>query len=308
MIGKYMRGRLGNQLFQYATLRYIQEINGNKDKLILNFSKYVYSKGFENELNYFNIKEFKESDNIKITVSQQFYIILFRIIKRLIRLLKKDKYYQIRNNIEKKSSKFLIKKGIYWKEDGYLNILPTNKKNKIVIGHFESSKNFNPIREKLLKEITPKEKPLKSNKQLYDIINSTNSVCVSIRRGDFVDNKKFSKIFNVCGINYFTKAIDIMQKKIKDPVFIIFSDDIEWCKKNINIKGKMYFENGKDPVWEKIRLMYNCKHFILSNSTFSWWAQYLSRNEQKIVIAPSRWLNKGFYKDIYDDNWILIDN
>ena len=47
MISKYMRGRLGNQLFQYATLRYIQEVNGNKDQIFLNFSKYVYSKDFE---------------------------------------------------------------------------------------------------------------------------------------------------------------------------------------------------------------------------------------------------------------------
>ena len=103
-----------------------------------------------------------------------------------------------------------------------------------------------------------------------------------------------------------------MQKKLKDPTFFVFSDDIDWVKKNMKFPKSTYFETGDDPVWEKIRLMYSCKHFIISNSTFSWWAQYLSRNKKKIVIAPSRWGNQT-YKckneliDIYQEDWILVD-
>lgn len=308
MISKYMRGRLGNQLFQYATLRYIQEVNGNKDQIFLNFSKYVYSKDFENELKYFNVKEYTEKEKLDISFTQKKIILLFKIQKRIIRFIRPNDYYKIRHNLETKKAKKLISKGIYWKEDGYLNITPSNKKNKVAIGHFESKENFDSIREKILEEITPINKPLEKNKKLYNIINKKNSVCISIRRGDFVTNKEFSKKFNVCGIDYFEKSVKKIKEKVKNPVFIIFSDDIEWCKKNIKLDGEVYFEDGTDPVWEKLRLMYSCKHFIISNSTFSWWAQYLSRNKDKVVIAPGKWLNTGYYYDIYDKNWILINN
>ena len=311
MISKYMRGRLGNQLFQYAAIRYIQEINGNNDIINLNFSKYVYSKNFENELKYFNVKDYNEVDKIQISITQKINIILYKILKRIIRFLFPKNYYIYRYNLEDKVSKRLIKRGIYWKEDGKLTITSTKKRNKIVIGHFESKDNFNSIKDKLIKEITPKYPILEKNKELYKTILNNNSVCISIRRGDFVENKEFSKIFNVCNKNYFEEAIKEINKRINNPVYIIFSDDIKWCKKEFKdnkLMKKIYFEDGTDPVWEKLRLMYSCKNFIISNSTFSWWAQYLSRNNKKIVIAPKKWKNTGHWKDIYEKEWILINN
>ena len=305
MISKYMRGRLGNQLFQYAAIRYIQEINGNNDDLYLNFSKYVYSKNFENELKYFKVKNYNEVNKIKINIIQYILILYF---KRIIRYINPKEYYKKRYDIENKYNNFLTKHGIYWKEEGKLDIKKSKKTNKIVIGHYESKENFDNIKELLIKEIEPKEKPLKKNKNLYDVINSSNSVCISIRRGDFVTNPEFSKKFNVCDKTYFENAVKLMNKKINNPVYIVFSDDIEWCKENLNFGKNMFFEDGTDPVWEKLRLMYSCKHFIISNSTFSWWAQYLSRNKNKVVIAPSKWNNSGYTKDIYDEKWITIKN
>ncbi|MBQ3292945.1 alpha-1,2-fucosyltransferase [Candidatus Saccharibacteria bacterium] len=308
-IGKYMRGRLGNQLFQYAAMRQVQEINGNKDKLYINFSRYVYSLGFENGLKDFKIKPYLEVNRIEISVLQGISIFFDKIIKRVYRQLNPKKYKKFRYDFENRRAAKMQKRGIYWKEDGALKLSPTGAKNKILIGHFESSKNFDTIRDCLLKEIQPINPPLVKNKNMYDSILNTESVCVSIRRGDFVNNVKFSKNFNVCGVDYFENAIKLMKKYVKNPVFVIFSDDIEWCKKNIPVNtDRVIFEDGDDPVWEKLRLMYSCKHFIISNSTFSWWAQYLSRNNKKIVIAPKVWSKFGYNGDLYDRSWILLDN
>ena len=141
-------------------------------------------------------------------------------------------------------------------------------------------------------------------------------MCVSIRRGDFVEDPKARGRFYVCKPSYFKEAVQRMQKEVKNPKFFIFSDDIEWCKKNLDFFPKgTQFEPLENPVYEKLRLMYNCKHFIISNSTFSWWAQFLSRNDKKVVIAPKVWKKNTYYSkcfggnmDIYQKGWILIDN
>lgn len=305
MVSKFMRGRLGNQLFQYATARKIQLLN-NDDSLNFDFTKYVESKGFEDELKYFNVKPYS-TNSIRIGIWNYIIIVIVRIIKRLIRFFDKNNYYLKRYNYENKINKFLIKHGIYWKEDGKINILPTNKKNKLLIGHFECKDNFDDIRNVLLDELEPKEDILEKNKKLYNMIKNTNSVCITIRRGDYVTNSKFAKVFNICSIDYYQKAINVIKEKVDNPVFFVFSDDIEWCKNNIDISGEKYYEDGNDPVWEKLRLMYSCKHFIISNSTFSWWAQYLSRNDNKVVVAPSKWANTGYPYDIFDDKWFKIE-
>ena len=113
------------------------------------------------------------------------------------------------------------------------------------------------------------------NKELYNVIESTESVCVTIRRGDYVTN--FKNDFFLCDVDYFLEGIKRISQEVK----------------NIKIDSPCYYESGDDPIWEKIRLMYSCKHFIISNSTFSWCAQYLCRNPNKVVISPDRWFPKS---------------
>ena len=115
-----------------------------------------------------------------------------------------------------------------------------------------------------------------------ELLKSDNTCSIHVRRGDFLKHPDHHPAQN---LNYFMKATKEMPK---DSVFLIFSDDIEWCKNNFpKIPNKFYFiEGNKD--YEDLYIMSKCKNNIICNSTFSWWGAWLA--EPKIVIAPDLWL------------------
>lgn len=312
MLCKYIKGRLGNQLFQYATLRAFQEKYFKEEELVLSFKKVetkAKKEGFTeiNSLAHFNTK-FK-IEKIKPNIKQ---LILITFISGNLFLSKKvnpQNYIKNRDRIEEKFKNTLLKNNIIWKTSGYSEFdlsLINRKKNILFYGYLESAKYFDDIKEILKEELTPIYAPLDKNKKFLNQIKKENTVCISIRRGDFVENEKYRKEHFICDEKYFDKAMKEMEKNVENPKYVIFSDDIAWVKENMNFPKDSLYEEGNDPVWEKLRLMYSCKHFIISNSSFSWWAQYLSKNDKKVVVAPKKWNNKNENRDIYEDTWILV--
>lgn len=303
-------GRLGNQMFQYAFARYLQVKNPGQE-LKINFddvkNQAGKGSGFDNSLKYFNVPSSEDYFSVSTEMSA-FQKLLMRIYGKFYpclpyrMMLGKQKY-------QKKWIGLLSFAGIYHYDYGY-HKFPLKKKwyqkNLLVFGTFESDKYFSEIRDVLLAEFTPKYPPRECNKQLYEHIKNENSVAISIRRGDFVVKNEIGEVHNVCTMDYFNHAIRLAKELVEKPTFIFFSDDIEWVKRHFQVDAPCYYESGHDPIWEKMRLMYSCKHFIISNSTYSWWGQYLGRNPQKIVIAPDRWFNSDFIPDIYQSNWHLI--
>ena len=308
IIAKSIIGRLGNQMFQYAFCRAIKEAVGGS--LAFGFDKVYRQKeidgntdGFEDSLRYFNVDDYDlfEGD-IHSHYCNRVQLFLFRSLHYIRRKWFKNRswnlffcriglyHYNDKNNNFQKDIKYLKKKSIF---------------HKLILCYdfLEVPERFDSIRPILLHDFTPKRPPIESNLSLYKIIYDKNSVCISIRRGDYL-NPQYSDKFYICDENYIKKAIGIIQKLVEEPFLVFFSDDISWVKDNIKTNLPSYYESGVDPVWEKMRLMYSCKHFIISNSTFSWWAQYLSRNENKIVISPDRWFNdnrKNIHHLISDD-------
>lgn len=305
MIHVYMRGRLGNQLFQYAFVRSLQK-QIPQQEVCYHFDD-VYSQGskkegWENSLKYFKTIGVNESSN-SLSLSFIQRIILFFYWKKYPHIGSIDKI----NSYQMKWVKVMSKFGLFYLDLGYFPFSKTHVHDIIVSGNFESERYFSDIKADLLNEITPIYPVLNNNYVLMQKIKNTSSVCVSIRRGDFVNNVNNSKLLNVCTLKYFQSAIGKIQELVSNPVIFFFSDDIKWVKENIKIGLPCFYESGNDPVWEKLRLMYNCKHFIISNSTFSWWAQYLGRATDKIVIAPNRWYNNKLKTELYQKNWILVD-
>lgn len=292
MINLYIRGRLGNQMFQYACVKAYAKKWDEEVNICFTCDK--------NQLSFENINGINIVDKINVSLKQKAILMFFCIIRRIFSNNNKLK----QQKIEIKMQSFLNHFGIYWFTRGYYNFKKSKVKNKIFIGYFESEKYFSIMGQDIKKDFEINLNLSVDNNLFLQKINSTNSVAISIRRGDFVDVNNI-----VCDLKYYYKAIKVIERKIKNPVYFVFSDDIDWVKKNINLSDKkVFYENKNNKVLETLLLMSSCKNFIISNSTFHWWAQYLSKNDKKVVIAPKKWRKYDIKLDIHQDDWILIDN
>jgi hypothetical protein len=140
-------------------------------------------------------------------------------------------------------------------------------------------------------------------KEKYSNVLTSNMCSLHVRRGDYLT----CPLHVVQSIDYYKSAVDIIGK---DKMFLIFSDDIAWCKQNFSfIKNKIFMEGNAD--YEDLYLMSQCDHNINANSTFSWWGAWLNTNEDKIVIAPKNYFsdqttNNTAVSYIYPKNWIQL--
>ena len=256
--------------------------------------------GSDNLLKDFNTVNYTYKNNIDFGI---IIITILRWIRNVLRL----KDFRIRTyKAMVKWANVLPKYGIYYFDAAYYPFLVCRKKNIYVYGYYESTKYFEEIDNEIKNELTPREILLSRNNELYDTICNTESVCVTIKRQD-IENAKISSVYDY-SVDYFYNGIDYIKSRVKNPVFVIFSDDISWCKSNLIIDGTTVYEEEGNPIWEKIRLMSACKHFVIHNSTFSWWVQHLSQNQGKIVVAPSLWMRRSDQPiDIYEKNWVFMN-
>lgn len=180
-------------------------------------------------------------------------------------------------------------------------------------GFWQSEKYFLNIKDEIRNSYSFTSLLSSKNTEILKNILSGNSVSVHIRRGDYIDNVDNFKKHGVCDIEYYLKAFRIVESKVENPIYFIFTDDVEWVKKEILPvrKGMLIVEGnvGADS-WIDMHLMSRCKHNIIANSTFSWWAAWLNANVRKNVIAPKKWfaldeLNQQQF-DLIPDSWRQI--
>ncbi len=135
-------------------------------------------------------------------------------------------------------------------------------------------------------------------------------VAIHVRRGDYVLDEKSKNIHLVCNVDWYRRAWNEMQTKVDNSHAIVFSDDPEWAKRELKLSGNVIY-NDTDfsaPAWVDMANMSQCDHFIISNSSYSWWAAWLGAKEGKVVIAPSEWFKGRSTKElgVCPDEWILL--
>jgi len=319
MIRMQVNGRLGNQLFQYAFARKLWERTGRQDHIQLEFVSYgEYLRDFN--LHYektpYDLKKKRSYFHWKFHIQKPILTALAvelaaaKMWRGIAKTFRKDAPETLvyEHKWEKLVAPLLSRLGIYMARYGYVDFrypMAGSRRTLRAYGCFECSRYFDDIKPILQEEFAPKAPPRPENAEMLRKITESESVCVTIRRGDYLSDQ-FRDAFYLCTPEYFVHAMRVMKEKVPNAKFFVFSDEPDWCRKHIAFPFACEFESGSDPVAEKLRLMSACKHFIIANSTFSWWAQYLSRNPDKVVIAPSRWRNNSFTEDIYcNQRWIL---
>ena len=167
-------------------------------------------------------------------------------------------------------------------------------------GYWQSEKYFKTYRDEILAMLTPTYSMTHSFCKLHNEILSTNSVAVHVRRGDYVE-------LGIClGESYYRDSVSFLCKELQSPTFYIFSDDIEYAKKlcafvrDADVVPVVY--DAHNSTIEDFLLMKSCKHNIIANSSYSWWAAWANVHEDKIVVAPKR-ENKD---DFYPEEWIQV--
>lgn len=176
------------------------------------------------------------------------------------------------------------------------------KKTKYLKGFWQTDKYFNRHSAQLIKDLTDND--IFQNVSHF-LVDGEETASIHIRRGDYLENEKY---FHV-GAEYFKKAAAIASSVAGINRFLVFSDDVDWVKKNIDIKNASFADDLGLTALEEIYLMSLCRVNIIANSTFSWWGAYLNMSKNKKVICPNRWYGPNFEeaKDIYPDSWRPID-
>ena len=292
-------GGLGNQMFQYAFALALQ--NSHNDEIVkIDTSHFNYifinkfrsanlHNGYEIEKVFPNAKlpHATAWDLIKLTWYMPNYI-LSRIVRKILPV-RKNEYIQKPSDIFSYNEEVLKAKG-----NGYYEGVWQ------AVGYHKNIQNK-------LQEVFAHPTPNNYNKGLIKEINNCNSVGIHVRRGDYL----FAPEFNgICDLDYYKKGIEIILSDGLQHTFYIFSNDIHWCKDNLEplIEGHniVYVDGniGKDSCWDMFLMTY-CKDLIIANSSFSWWGAFLNKYVDK-VIAPYPWLNREGNQDNYCKEWIKI--
>jgi hypothetical protein len=178
--------------------------------------------------------------------------------------------------------------------------------NVTLDGYWQSERYFDGFTQVLRREITVCDPVSGKNQRWYNLINSTDSVSVHVRRGDYVSLEW------ALPPTYYRNALDYISCSSGATNLFFFSDDMDWVRANReelvpdhSDYDVHYVEcNDGETAHEDLRLMRACDHHVVANSSFSWWGAWLDGSETKHVVAPNYWVHDSVDNlDIVPDRW-----
>ena len=278
MIIVKLMGGMGNQMFQYALGRNLSLMYNVPLKIDLSFLKnknmgpnFVYR---DYDLDLYNVVEDFDLSNVGQVACVN------------------ERQFNFSDTLSESVGNFL-KNGI----------------SALIDGYWQSPLYFKDFENQIRLDFCFRNKVEDADDYIVDMLNkirSSNSVLVNVRRADYLN----TNFHGVMGVDYIYQAKSIIESKVENPQYFVFSDDVEWCKENINLPNMTIVDHSYkgDRFGYYLQLMSNCNHFIIPNSSFAWWSAWINTNDDKIVIAPKRWLTDENIDTTYltPNSWIRI--
>ena len=301
MIYFRMDGRIGNQLFMYAFARSISKKRG--DELIIVDDREAIKRNYHNSLMDYELENVEYVHDHKMLLTPGF--IKQNVIFFIYRVVRKKLSYNQRYSLEKKFQKFFNRNGLILCENGYIDYTMPQTENILLNGYFQADKYFEDVREEVIDAFTVDNSTMESFFPDVEKIRERNSVCISIK----VQHNVGNSMYDVCNDGYWQKAIEYICENVENPLFFICSDNVEYVKNNLIdcTKYDAVYQDSSIPVNVSLSIMGQCKHFVIGNTTFGWWAQYLCNYDKKTVVAPSKWMKIDMPIDIYQEGWHLVE-
>lgn len=296
-----LSGRIGNQLFILATARRIQK--ERPDLRIVVDDSAVLVPNWVDSLEDYDLKDVEFVHDLSVLYKENF--ILQRLCLVFYAFFRKNMDYMDTYKFEKRWQKIFNACGLMICENGYMPMKVRKKGNIYMDGYFQSHKYFQDVEEQVQKDFCLDDEVENSNYPGLDLIKSRNSVCISIK----VEHNVGTGMYDVCSHGYWEDAIKHITETVENPLFFVCSDNVDYVKEHLIDCSKydVICQSRDYPVHISLAVMSMCKHFIIGNTTFGWWAQHLCKNKDKIVVVPSRWMRVEMPIDLYEDGWHLID-
>lgn len=293
-------GGLGNQMFQYAFALSLKNRFPEEEILIdTTHFKHIFMKKFRgaNLHNGYEIEKVFPNANLKHASCRQlmrvtWYMpnyLLSRVVRKVLPKRKTEYIQPLVSSFAHLPEVYDIKGNCYYE------------------GIWESVKNYMPCRGVIKQVFAHSEPEDTKNKEFIKNMDTTESVGIHIRRGDYLYEPAF---MNICDLDYYERAIAEIVSDGRKHDFYVFSNDMDWCKEHISplLKGHniVYVTHnvGDKSCWDMF-LMTHCKDLIIANSSFSWWGAFLNQRNGR-VIAPKKWVNREAEYDIWLEEWIKM--
>jgi hypothetical protein len=260
-------GGVGNQLFQYAAASALCHLH--QAHMVVDIS-WFKKASHRSPSRKFQLSDFIELNEVEVVRSA-----LPPLVRRALCV--------VRGQTQLKDTQVEPKE--------FLTLAP--KRTIRLRGYWQSEQYFEPISHLLREALIAQRRVALESAAWVSADELTDSVGIHVRRGDYVTSSKTNRFHGVCSPVFYEKGLEYVQRLRDVRKVFVFSDDIEWCRRQLRLNADTFFVEHPGSDTDQLKLMSFCSHHIISNSSFSWWAAWLGRSSNQVVVYPAKWFADG---------------